>query len=298
MLTRNSLTARLWLAAAILLPLWLTLPGDPAAALAADRTPWYCISCGPGGTADLFQNTLLLVPLGLGLALIGWPFRRSALLLLLLPVGIELTQGLMATGRDAALGDVLANAMGGMLGWFAGRERSRLLWPESNRAAPLVWGIFVAQLLAAAILNRPSPVGPEPWALRLVPEVPGRPTYLGAVDLLTLGGSNILADPHAETQHDDETSGALAARFTWNPASDRLPGTIARLDDRREWAIFSIDRRADAVAMTLRTMGARLRLREPTWQITMPSDIAPGDTVTATLRVAVGSAVMTLASAG
>src|SRR5690606_18671464 len=118
----------------------------------------------------------------------------SALLLLLLPIGIELAQGAMAAGRDAALGDVLANATGGLLGWFAGRERWRLLWPDPRRAAPLVWGVFVAQLLATATLNLASPVGPEPLALRLVPEVPGRPAYRGAVEQLTLGGRSILAD--------------------------------------------------------------------------------------------------------
>src|SRR5690606_21235923 len=127
-------------------------PGDPGAALAADRTPWHCISCGAGGTADLLQNSLLLLPLGMGLALLGWRLGSSALLLLLLPIGIELAQGAMAAGRDAALGDVLANATGGLLGWFAGRERWRLLWPDPRRAAPLVWGVFVAQLLATATL--------------------------------------------------------------------------------------------------------------------------------------------------
>ena len=44
-------------------------------------TPVYCIVCGDTGSVDFFLNILLFVPLGLGLALAGFSWRRALLLL-------------------------------------------------------------------------------------------------------------------------------------------------------------------------------------------------------------------------
>ena len=98
------------LLAAVALPviLWLTLRGDPHAASAVDLTPWWCVSCGPAGTADQLQNLLLFVPLGLAAGLAGWGMGTTGIAMLALTLTIEGSQALLGSGRDAALGDVLA----------------------------------------------------------------------------------------------------------------------------------------------------------------------------------------------
>ena len=177
--------------------LWLTLRGDPVARSVVDLTPWWCLSCGPAGTADQFQNLLLLLPLGMAAACAGWSMRNAAWALFALAIGIETLQGVANNGRDAALGDVLANGVGGLLGWWLVHLGSRR-WSRMQRAmAPIVVGLFVAQLVATASLSGPSPVGPEPWQLRLRPDTPDRPTYRGDIFSLSLCGRSILTAPRA-----------------------------------------------------------------------------------------------------
>ncbi len=273
----------------------LTLWPSPEAAPAARDTPWWCLVCGPAGTADQFQNLLLLLPLGLVLALAGWSFGRSTILLTALPLAIELAQGFLRHGRDAALGDVVANALGGMLGWWLGSGALRQVL-TATWVAPLGLGLFVAQLLATTSLIGPSWTGPEPWRLRLAPVTATRPTYQGEISNFSLGGTTILAESPRPAQPLLEGSRNFAVTFTWHSPHPVGLTPIARLDDDRGWAIAAIDRRDTEIGLTLRTRAGALRWRTPTLVVPLPAGTADGDVIRASLALERGRAAATLTS--
>jgi hypothetical protein len=94
----------------------LTLQPDPRAVAAAARTPLFCIFCGDRGGVDVVLNVLLFIPLGFGLRLAGWPWRPVGIAAALLSFTVETLQYFIITGRDASLGDVLSNTLGGAVG--------------------------------------------------------------------------------------------------------------------------------------------------------------------------------------
>ena len=259
---------------------FLTLRGSPGSAAAVAATPWWCLACGPMAGADLFQNLLLFLPLGLVLGLARWRWTGSALLLLAIPIGIEVTQALLRTGRDAALGDVLANAAGGLLGWWLGAGGLTRLarWPL---LAPTAVTLFLSQLTLTAFLGQPTPVGPAPWQLRLNPVSSHRPTYIGQIQEVSLGGTRLRADS-LPAPASMAAAGSFGASFVWDTTGGSSLTPILRLDDARGWEIFSVDRRDRAVGMTLRTRAGALRLRNPVFRVPAGS-ATPGEMLSADL---------------
>lgn len=286
--------ARLLAAVALPVILWLTLRGDPHAASAVDLTPWWCVSCGPAGTADQLQNLLLFVPLGLAAGLAGWGMGTTGIAMLALTLTIEGSQALLGSGRDAALGDVIANGLGGLLGWWVVQLGGRRWLAVRHAAAPIGVGLFVAQLVATASLSGPSPVGPEPWHLRLQPETEGRPSYRGTITRIELDGRSILTGAGPRQQARSNAVANLHAEFTWDPPESSMVTPIARLDDTRGWSIVALDRRGSRIGMSLRTRAALVRLREPTWMIAVPPTARLGDTLQLALDLQPGLAAVSI----
>jgi hypothetical protein len=277
--------------------LWLTLRGDPHAAHVVDLTPWWCISCGPAGTADQLQNLLLFLPLGVAAGLAAWTLGTTCLVLLALTIAIEGLQGILGNGRDAALGDVIANALGGLLGWWVVRLGGRR-WPAVLRAAaPIGVGLFVAQLLATASLGGPASVGPEPWRVRLTPATTDRPAYRGTIITFALDGRTILTEAPKPQQAENRIAPQIMSRFTWDAGASVALSPIARLDDARGWSIASIDRRGMELGVSMRTYASRLRLRTPTWVIPVPPSTHQGDTLQLALALERGSVTVHAARA-
>src|ERR1700688_4690962 len=121
--------------AAILFATLLPASGEPVAS-------HLCLVCGTVGAVDFILNVLLFVPLGVGLALCGFPASRAILVMGLLSISIETAQLLVIPGRDATLGDVLTNTLGGALGFAAVRHRRTWLQPSRRNATSFVvgWG--------------------------------------------------------------------------------------------------------------------------------------------------------------
>lgn len=272
----------------------LTLVPAPGSLAAIRATPWWCIRCGAAGSADLFQNLLLLLPLGFALGRIGVTRRHAILFLLLLPVGIEIAQALWITGRDATVGDVLANGSGGVLGFWLGvgarlpQYGARHGW----RSAALMLGLFVAQLLATSSLVQPSLRGITPWQLRLAPEVVGKPVYRGQLMALGRNGRAILNASDANAQGDTETRMTWLAQFTWQATEDGTLTPLVRLDDAHHWPLFALDLRSRAVGVEVRTLGGAFRFQTPTWLAPIPPDLAPGDTVTVRYTATPGNVLL------
>ncbi|MEO5826555.1 MAG: VanZ family protein, partial [Gemmatimonadales bacterium] len=162
----------------------MTLPAAPEAAAAAARTPWWCVACGSIGTADLIQNIALFVPLGFVLGIARVRKAAAILLIVALTVGVELLQASAIIGRDASLGDVLANTIGGVLGWMVASRRRALLTPERPGALAAVVVIGTGFAIVAATtpsLLRPALSRAEYTRARVAPEVAGRPRFAGEV---------------------------------------------------------------------------------------------------------------------
>ena len=75
-----------------------------------------CVFCGQLATADAILNMLLFVPLGVGLALIGFQLRTAFLVAAFLSGGIDILQ-LNIPGRDPSTGDLLSISLGCALGF-------------------------------------------------------------------------------------------------------------------------------------------------------------------------------------
>jgi hypothetical protein len=82
--------------------------------------PALCIICGPLGGVDFVLNTVLFVPLGAGLFWLTGRWKTCAIIGAATTLVIETLQWRVIPGRDASLGDLLANTIGTMLGaWLA-----------------------------------------------------------------------------------------------------------------------------------------------------------------------------------
>lgn len=144
--------------------------------------PWLCVLCGALGGVDFILNVLLFTPLGFGLSLAGVSWRRSFAAIVATTVLIEALQIFVVPGRDASVGDVIANSLGGMVGWLAAIRIGTLLWPQSAAARRLVacWlvGWLALQATAGYAFTAKASTGRHYGrvgrALRSSPPYPGR----------------------------------------------------------------------------------------------------------------------------
>jgi hypothetical protein len=100
---------------------------------------------------DVVLNLLLLLPFGAGLGLAGWPLRRVAATAALLSFAIEALQYFVVTGRDASLGDVINNTIGGTLGAGLVSSAATLAAPSPARAGRLFAAGALAWLVVLAL---------------------------------------------------------------------------------------------------------------------------------------------------
>lgn len=257
---------RLAFLAWVLLVAWWTLTPAPHAVGLVDLTPWWCISCGEAGTADLFQNILLFVPLGLGLRALGWPLPRSATTALLLTLSIELTQATLLPGRDAALGDLLANTFGVIIGWLARPIAGAGVRPTpatGARIAAITLALFALQLTGTAWLLRPA-VGTRPWVIEAAPPRPDGTRFPGQ-----LLDADIEVTPR-------RTLLTIGARW-YEPTAAGMH-TVARWVRGEAEGVAGVSVGDGVVSAGLRTRASAARLRSPVVRMPLPA-LAPGDTL-------------------
>ena len=129
-------------------------------------TEGICLVCGPYGGVDAILNLLLFVPFGVGLALARTGGRTALGIVFGCSLAIELLQLQHITGRDATLGDLLWNTLGGAAGFLMGRHPTTLLRPPARLAAGLALASIIGWVSVQGIV-----------AYSFVPALPPGPYY-------------------------------------------------------------------------------------------------------------------------
>jgi len=225
----------------------------------------FCIGCGESGATDLVLNLLLFTPLGVGLALAGMHVRPAMGAMVATTVAIEALQ-LFIPGRDTSLGDVLANALGGALGFLVASHRDHLLRPSRvfERALLVAWSIaWLAVITISAYAMTPSPTRSPYVALiardlgKNFPDFPGE-VLKPRIDTLPIANGEL----SQEVARTLTFRRRATIRATLVPAA--CPATTAAIlqiaDTQKRPIVFMAQRGSDLV-LSVRSGANVLRLR-------------------------------------
>ena len=225
----------------------------------------FSITSGDAALAELIQNLLLFIPLGLSLTLAGVRPLRVVAIGALLSFAVEFAQQWIP-GRDPSVGDIVCNSISTALGvalvlfapqWLTTAPR-RSAWQAlaTAVAAVLVW------IGTGAMLRQSFP--PPPYHTANAPELNSWGQYQGQV----LWSSFAI--------------GALSVRAT---APSRPPGRaaplVAVLDPRNvELFILAMDGRDLSLSYHMPAIRWTLGAPDLRWRGAF-ANVAPGDTFTA-----------------
>ena len=258
-------------ASAVLVAL-VTLTPTVATTPSESRPQLFCILCGELGTVDFILNLALFIPLGAGLRLAGLRPRRALIAIFASTFLVELLQLQIVPGRDASLGDLLANTLGGIIGVTAADRWRRLLQPRPRQArmlAIVAAGLCLAMLaLTAWGLDRSLPEGRYWGQWR---RLPGGSLRFGGVVLgAELNGRPLPAtllqwdDPAILAIHGDSLT--ISATILPGPPTRRVASIASVGADPSHRLIVLAQRREDFV-FRIRLRASELLLRSPSFGI-------------------------------
>jgi len=248
-------------AAAIAFIAFMTLrPVDFGVAL-----PTSCIICGPLGGVDFTLNTVLFVPFGLALMWLTGHWRRPALIGAVTTLCIETLQWRLIPGRDASLGDLLANCMGTLIGaWLAvaGLRWLNATRIDARRLAAVASLLTVAAVAVSAWLLLPTQTRGQQW-VQWTPRRRALDLFQGRLREVSLNGIDIRPTEILDASRTLDTgTNSLSVRAT---VSEPVPLTrrqaiVVRIANEREEG-FSLAQWRDAVVFRTHLTAARLKLR-------------------------------------
>lgn len=227
----------------------------------------WCFACGEFGAIDVLLNIALFVPFGAALAW-GRAFSirnamRALVASLVVSTIIELLQLGVIRGRDPSLSDIVANALGGVVGASVAHEGTwsiatwrRLSWTSALAAgAALLFGQWAIQ---------PS-VPHETYYVQWLPQRPAYVPFLGtlqsfALDSIRLSPGGVL---QARALPDEFFEGRmhLRARVTPGPGPHGI-ALIARLA-LASGELVMLGRAEDAFVFRYRANATRAGFRSP-----------------------------------
>ena len=251
--------------------------------------PSLCLICAEYGGVDFILNVLLFVPYGFGTRLTGMKRWHAVMLMLATTVAIELLQLSVVSGRDASLGDIVSNSLGGAAGVVLADARRVLLMPTVRQARRLLIGgslVWLALLLLGAALMRPrlthAPYWGE-WAPGFHPE----DRFFGSVVEVNLGDAPMInngigdpmVDPAAFVRRFESGPRVSARILPSNPTQFRVP--LIRATDPSSDEMFLIAQQGRDLFFQVRTQSRNWRLRSPALLLedAFP-ERATGDTLT------------------
>lgn len=243
---------------------------------------------GPGNSGcceatDIALNTLLFVPLGVGLALLGLRPFAASVVGGALSIAIEVAQLSWVIGRDAAVHDVFSNALGTTLGALMVLHwATRISW--WRWISPIVSAGVVLAWVAAAFLIRPSNPRNPYWYSQWQHELGGMVRYPGTILSLTLQGIPIEDGPIARTAAIREqivasdtllltTSVLTGPPF---PGRAQLAGVVA---GQRTGELVGIWQEDNSIIAFARLQMSSIRLRTAGLRVPDAPPGVPGDTL-------------------
>lgn len=246
--------------AALALIGWATLrPVESSTSL-----PAWCIICGDLGSVDFLLNIGLFVPLGVVLA----STRRFSVAVLAgfaVTVLVESLQWRLIPGRDASLGDILANTLGAVTGAGLARQSTSWLRATGATAQRLAWqagALTSLVVLAAAGLLRPARVSYPVWVQWTVPRA-GMDVFRGTLASVDVNGTAIRpAEELSADRWESPPGTSLFVRATIKGAvaPSVRPALLVRVVNQRQES-FMLAQWGDAAVYRAHGEAARLRFR-------------------------------------
>jgi hypothetical protein len=243
---------------------------------------WRCIVCGTRGAADMVLNVLLFAPLGVGLALAGVRHRNAFAIAAFVSGAVELAQ-VVIPGRDASIGDVLANSAGSGLGFALVSTARHWLAPAERIARRLALGASLAA--AAAVMLTGVMLRPEftdatyygQWTPRLRHLAQYRGTVLQAT-VGTLPVPDGRLDYTAAIADSLEQGRPIRVRAVAGPPTSRVSVLFSIADAERNMIVLFGPRGRD-LYYSFRMRAESFRLDRPKLIASNAMDVAVGDTI-------------------
>jgi len=244
---------------------WLTL--RPAHAPSSPIGSHLCLVCGPQAGVDILLNTLLFVPLGLGLSLSGLNPWKAVLICFALSLSIETAQAFVVRGRASTLSDILTNTSGGAIGFWSARTARTWLAPARKTALCLaaIWGaIWLLIQIVSSYSFAPS-LSSSQYYGDIAHPLGGRVMFHGEVDSARIGTTPIPVGAFADSRSIRQLllGGAPIVAFVRLDEPTPNFASIVRVADDKQRAITSIAEEGDRFVFSIRTGASNLRLREP-----------------------------------
>ena len=243
------------------------------------------LASGDEAAAELLQNLLLFVPLGLALAMHGLRWRSLLLAGVALSFSVEFLQQWIP-GRDPSVGDVVTNAVSTLLGGAMVWTAPRWLHPPARRAAWLSLG--AAAVAAVAWLGTGwlfQPAFPRTaYYDRWTPDIPHWPNYKGKVVGATLGPVVLEDGPIGSGDTLLAAGAPILIRARAGPAP-RRSAPLLTISDAAHRDIFIVGVDREDLLIVYRTRAAALALSRPDLRVRHAlAGVQPGDTFTVAVR--------------
>jgi len=240
-----------------------SLPGDPY------TLPHTCIICGQLAGVDITNNVIMFVPYGAGLALAGGRRWLALVVIIATTLAVETLQIGVVIGRDANVGDVVMNTVGGIAGIALAGTWRAWIFPAPRaarrlaRAGAVVWVAVLAGTGWA--LQRTAPGGPYLLA-NVLPNLDAYSVYRGRVLASALGGvplpSGVVPDGAELRRRALLDTMTVSARVTTGSLPRQLAVVaIAFAPDHGE--LFALGQRERDLVFRVRLNADRIRLRAP-----------------------------------
>ncbi len=251
-----------------------------------------CLACGELGGVDVVLNVLLFLPLGIGLAMSGASRSRAIISMCLASLSIELLQLGVIPGRDASLGDVLSNSLGGALGVLLGGHLHHFLWPGQKAGMRLAAAWSAVWLLGTALACYalvPLPTESAYYG-QLARELGGKAAYPGRILSARFANASFpdreFSDPRSVARALRDGPDARAELVVVEHRSTRDLRAIARIADADQNEILLLGASDADLTFGVRTYASALRFRPIRFRMrSVLPDSTQANTIADTLRI-------------
>ncbi|HEX5437709.1 MAG TPA: VanZ family protein [Gemmatimonadaceae bacterium] len=234
--------------------------------------PSFCLVCGTFGGTDVLLNILLFIPFGLGLRLSGMRAWKALIIAAATSLAIEVLQVGFIVGRDASLGDLVSNSVGGLVGIGLATSWRAWLFPRAWLARRLALGgvvAWVAILAASAWAAQPSLPDLPYWGHWASLTGPG-PLFPGKLIDVSVGNRRLPWGPLWNSRpyrHELFTDHApfRAIVLPGVPVEGLAP--ITRITDLHRQLVILLGQEGRDLVFIMRTHASDLRLRDPVLRI-------------------------------